>query len=97
MTNLDDRHLLMIEPTQPPSMEPVDDLYTQKMRRLLDASTDGGRWYKGVHTCSCGETSTCHDHFLPGGIITNSLAVHYLERHRDEVPPSELAKLDALP
>ena len=36
------------------------------------------------------------DFLLPNGLVTNSLCVHYLAYHRDEVPPSELAKIDTI-
>jgi hypothetical protein len=56
-----------------------------------------GNAFKGVHTCCCGMRSLNQDYLLPGGFITNSLSLHYLMYHRDEVPESELAKVRKLP
>ena len=47
----------------------------------------------GVHTCICGEQSLSYDFFLPGNSATNSLCLHYLKWHRDEIPKSELKKI----
>ena len=40
--------------------------------------------------------STNCDYILPGGQQANSLCIHYLAFHRDEVPAEELAKVSAL-
>jgi hypothetical protein len=89
--------LLYIEPTGPVSGEPVDDELTLKMRVVFAKAVPTGEVYEEFHRCtSCGEKSTNTDYILPGGMQTNSLCVHYLERHRDEVPKSELAKVEAL-
>ena len=52
--------------------------------------------YMGVHQCICGAKSHSRDYLLPNGYVTNSLAVHYLEFHRDEVSDVELAKIDQM-
>lgn len=91
MIAIDDRHLMMIEPTGPPTL-PVDDDVTAAARRVLAATVPGKRW-RGWHTCSCGERSDSCDHVLPDGTITNSLLVHYVDRHRADVPRDEIAKL----
>jgi len=51
----------------------------------------------GVHECVCGERSHGCDYKISENCATNSLAVHYLRWHRDEVPKSELLKIDKLP
>lgn len=57
--------------------------------------TNGG--YMGHHTCSCGEASSACDYLLPGNqYFTNSLCVHYLECHYDDIDEDELEKLDDL-
>jgi hypothetical protein len=104
MIILDDpQALLYIEPQNPPSAEPLVDEYTRHMTGLLDAHENtgcymSGRFYphdafRGWHTCSCGVWSTNVDYLLPGGLITNSLAVHYLAFHRDEVPTVMLERV----
>lgn len=88
--------ILYIEPVQPRSAEPVIDELTRKMTAALRMATPGPR-YRGFHVCSCGAGSSNCDYTLPGGKQTNSLAVHYLALHRDEVPEGELAKVRELP
>jgi hypothetical protein len=51
---------------------------------------------KGVHSCFCDAASSALDYMLPCGLVTNTLALHYLVWHRSEVPESELAKLTQL-
>ncbi len=86
---------LMIEPTELPTKEakgnPVIDTYTRKAAWLVHHAkiTD---YYMGVHQCRCGATSDSADRWW-NGRNTNSLAVHYLALHREEVPEEELRKL----
>jgi hypothetical protein len=95
-------HLLFIEPRRSPSAEPVVDEYTRRMAgAMLSASPQAA--YRGIHHCRCGAASTNCDYIVRiaervagspwHGLLTNSLAVHYLALHRDEVPPGELAKV----
>jgi hypothetical protein len=95
-------HLLFIEPQLPCSAEPVIDEYTRRMAgALLSASKQAA--YRGIHRCICGATSTNCNYIVRiqqrvagspwHGLLTNSLAVHYLALHRDEVPSEELAKV----
>jgi len=95
MINLDDKHVLFIEPKGPSRHGRVDDKLTLGMEALLkDAKPCQD--YMGFHRCCCGERSETHDLTLPDGSITNSLAAHYLRYHRDEVPRAELAKVTVL-
>lgn len=88
--------LLFVNPKEAASETPVMDALTKKMRRLLRSGSDGP-YYKGTHECTgCGLRSRNCDTILPDGTVTNSLAVHYLARHRDEVPKEELEKLRRL-
>jgi hypothetical protein len=61
-----------------------------------DGSWSAGMGTRGWHTCVCGETSHACDYMLIPGYYTNSLAVHYLESHRGEVPKTELEKIDII-
>ena len=82
----------MIEPTKPASAEPVNDWLTAKVRSLMkQASRENAT--RGVHLCVCGECSDNCDWILPDGTVTNSLAAHYAERHRDELPEVERHKI----
>jgi hypothetical protein len=96
------RGLLFIEPRGPVTA-PVDDELTQAMRSALVTAVPGiwvsenlfrpGSGWRGFHTCACGARSTGYDYQIRGGMITNSLAVHYLRDHREEVPETELDKV----
>lgn len=96
MINLDSKHLLFIEPKLPKSESPINDYAVTRMLVMLDFAQPVAPYYKGFHACVCGEISTNYNIELLDGIITNSLAVHYLQWHRDEIPPSELDKLDSI-
>ncbi len=96
MKNTDKKHVLYIEPRKPPSDMPVIDGLTRKMTAAFRQSHVGKMWL-GKHGCSgCLPReipSTCFDHRLPDGRLTNSLCIHYLAYHRDEVPTSEKLKV----
>ena len=94
MIDLSDISLLMIEPTWPTKEEAVNDAYTAKMEMIMKKAKHGHP-YKGMHICACGEVSTNYDLYI-GKYTTNSLAVHYLQYHRSEVPASEIEKLRKL-
>ena len=92
MIDLSDRYLLMIEPQKPETAPVIDELTALAIAVFDTARSDGTR-YRGVHRCVCGATSDNTNWILPSGHITNSLMVHYVARHRDEVPESEIEKL----
>lgn len=89
--------MLFIEPQNKDLPEyPTYDELTTKVSRALNKSAQNGVYYKGVHFCKCGASSTNYDLILPNGQITNSLALHYMAYHRDEVPEYELKKVRKL-
>jgi len=96
--NTDDQHVLYIEPQQPPSDMPVIDGLTRKMAAALRQAEMGTQWL-GFHGCTgcdktgCDIPSSSCDYVLPNGLETNSLCIHYLAYHRDEVPTSEKLKV----
>ncbi len=50
-----------------------------------------GMVMRGFHCCKCGKASSGNcDYVLADGSITNSLAIHYLAYHRQEVPARAL-------
>ena len=55
-----------------------------------------GNGWMGFHPCSCGADSTGQDSLLPNGEITNSLCIHYLAFHRDEISQEQLDRVNAL-
>lgn len=94
MHNTSGRYLLMIEPTCPAAAAPDRDWATRKMTRLLQCARAINPTF-GWHDCVCGVRSDNCEWLLPCGLITNNLAVHYLARHRDDIPRSEIEKLRA--
>lgn len=90
----------MIEPANSPAGNAVCDEITEVFRPVFEAAmANRPSWmdcYKGFHECSCGVMSEVFDVRLPSGHLTNSLAMHYLEFHRDEVPASEIEKVRTL-
>lgn len=101
MIKNDDFHLFFIEPKNNPS-NPINDEYVEIMIELLKNSIipDNYFWYRGTHVCTgCKDYNIRSEPFniiLPSGHLTNSLAVHYLMYHRDEVPNRELRTLKVL-
>lgn len=91
----------MIEPGGPKAGVAVRDEITAGFRSVFNAALaieqPWGGGYRGFHICGCGEMSGNHDIRLPSGHLTNSLAMHYLEFHRDDVPAEEIIKLIELP
>jgi len=97
------RKLLYIEPKGPPTVRATNDDITKRMKNAINSpievgTLNGGEFrrgglFKGWHTCSCGEQSTSRDYLVatnPCMVVTNSLCVHYLQRHRAEVPAEEI-------
>jgi len=98
MINLDADHLLFIEPTGAPSATPTIDHTTRKLVGAWRARRASDYAYGGFHECTgegCRAVSDDSDYWIDG-LMTNSLALHYLAFHRSEVPQSELAKIAAL-
>lgn len=106
MISTSPKMLLYIEPQQLKSDTPIIDDLTTKMAAAFTGYKSGvgydGQFTEGVgtlgwHTCACGARSSSKDYLLPNGYITNSLCLHYLAWHRNEVPQSELDKVASLP
>lgn len=87
--------LLMIEPLNKGSENPIIDDYTCLATYALRLQIMG-QAYRGFHVCKCGAHSDNRDRTY-NGIETNSLIVHYVAMHRDEVPQAELDKLLQVP
>lgn len=51
--------------------------------------------FMGLHGCSCGVASQSQNFLLQTGDVVNSLCIHYLAFHRDEVPPEQLDKISS--
>lgn len=98
---IDPNGLLMIEPQRTSSVPVIDEL-TRKMVAAWRQRRDSEHGYRGIHVCtgdSCGRTSDNRDHFVcvdGEELVTNSLAVHYIAFHRDDVPQAELDKVARL-
>lgn len=85
-----EKSLLFMVPVQQASVQPVVDHATRLMTAAFRAYVKTrGRW-RGVHRCVCGARSSNVDYELPDGSVTNSLCVHYLAYHREEVPNADV-------
>lgn len=79
----------------------IDDL-TMRVAAILKHATPGGREhsYHGSHMCVCGAVSKSFDYLISWpplqGMLTNSLCVHYVAFHRDEVPEIEIERVRAV-
>lgn len=101
MIHIDEDHLLFIEPVYPARPVVIDHL-TRRMTAALRGAADDplGRRYRGFHGCVCGMSSTNRDYYVEidgHRMKTNSLAIHYLACHRDEIPGIEMNKVYGLP
>jgi hypothetical protein len=104
--------LLYIEPTRSASQAPVNDEFTLKVAfQMMNFTHKGvvmdeetfftGLSTKGVHLCtgcrSENVSSRSYDILLPCGLATNTLALHYLQYHREEIPVEEMKKIMSIP
>lgn len=105
------KFLLYMEPQQPPLDIPIEDGLSKFMKLAISEAKIGasnynnkgeearfqeGNAFKGVHRCSCGTIGGNKDYLLLNGMITNELAPHYLEYHRDEICDNDMRKLKDL-
>src|SRR5262249_41433348 len=88
--------LLYIEPWRDAAASPLIDELTCKMTAAYRAAQPDPNASRGFHECVCGAQSTCCDYFLPDGQKTNSLCIHYLAHHREEIPPAQLERVASL-
>lgn len=95
----DSSGIMMIEPSSKASAAPLIDDLTRKMTAAWRHRRESEYGYKGIHTCVCGASSDNKDHWVGdgSGLLTNSLCIHYLAHHRNDVPPEELDKVQRLP
>lgn len=86
-----------LKPQKPPSAEPLIDEYTRKATAAFRASKPDAAFYLGFHVCTCekAQSAAC-DFILPDGTLTNSLLIHYLAMHREEVDWRTLSTIGAL-
>ena len=90
--------VLFINPQNPPSASPVMDDLTKLLTTAWSRNKKSKYVFKGTHHCSCHVGSTNTDHFIGpnNDILTNSLCLHYLQFHRDEISQAELDKVRTL-
>jgi hypothetical protein len=100
MQILDDSAILMVEPSGGGAKEPLVDELTRKMTAAGRKRRDAESGYRGVHRCACGACSSNRDHWVTRAdgseFLTNSLCIHYVAYHREELSEEELAKVLAL-
>ena len=95
--------LLFVEPEKRPVRVPVVDAITRRMTGAWRKRTRIEPGFRGIHHCTSERCYTSSDNYnylvatADGRVLTtNSLAIHYLAHHRDEVPTAELAKVAQL-
>lgn len=96
MIDLSPKYFLMIEPDREgtPSEQPLNDELTERVQYLYSITKTNGMGYRGWHQTRCGQGSDNQDHFLPNGVITNSLCVYYVQHYRPHVPEGEIEKIN---
>ena len=88
----------MVEPSAKTSAEPLVDGLTRRMTAAWRLRRDGKDSYRGFHICACGTFSDNKDHWVgDDDLLTNSLCIHYLAFHRNDIPQEELDKVRTLP
>jgi len=75
--------------------EPIFDYLTMKMARAIDEAKVC-KTHDDIYYSKCGVASTNFDYMIKGGFIVNSLCVHYVACHRDELSEQHLRMLDKL-
>lgn len=95
---IDPKGILMVEPSGSTSSSPLIDEVTRKMTAAWRKRLDSQHGYRGFHMCRCGASSDSRDHWVGEGegLLTNSLAIHYLAFHRSDISESELSKVRRL-
>ena len=110
MINLTDQYFMTIEPNQDGLIadEPINDELTEKVKFIYDCTVmpDPMHRYKGEHYIEVKKTndgirdtiywicSDNADHYLPNGVITNSLCVFYVQYYRLYIPQIEIDKIN---
>lgn len=94
---VDPNGFLMIEPKSRVIKTVIDDV-TRSVAALLRTAEDGQGWF-GWHDCICGACSGNVDLWVEISgkkYLTNSLAVHYVACHRDEIPQQQMKLIESL-
>ena len=87
--------LLFVEPKNFCSKSPIIDSLTRKMTAAFRTATHPNACM-GWHDADCGAESDAYFHLIDDKFQTNSLCIHYLAFHRDEIPQCELDKVASL-
>lgn len=92
---IDPQGILMVEPSGKMSSSPLIDELTRKMTAAWRKRRDSQDCYRGIHMCRCGAMSDNRNHWVGEGkgLLTNSLAIHYLAFHRADISEDELSKV----
>ena len=102
--------MLYIHPLKKGTEEPILDELTMRILNGVRNKTGKGVLHedgsfshdvstKGFHHCTgCGGNihSASQDIVLPNGLITNTLAVHYVAKHRSELSSEDITKINTL-
>lgn len=94
---ISDEDLLFIEPKGVGASSALVDTATRRMAAAFRQAEAIQPYYCGFYVCVCGACSGPQDLQLPNDRKINSLCVHYLAYHRDEVPLGQLQEVEHLP
>jgi len=87
--------LLNIAPSSRASSTPRITPLVRKMTAAY-RQCDTRITHDGQRMCVCEAVGDKNDYILPNGMRTNSLCIHYLAYHLDEVPTAEREKINRL-
>lgn len=106
------KFLLFIEPKKTEKATvPINDDLTKMMEWAIKKAKTGianyshageepnfkeGNAWRGMHITDCGQMSGNKEYLLENGMVTNSLAVFYLQYYRNSIPESEMDKVREL-
>jgi len=93
---IDPNGFLMIEPRERPRGLLLDSMARKVTALLRGAQAD--RFFMGYHECICGARSDSYDWHVTIAARkrrTNSLAIHYVACHRNEIAPEQLREIEA--
>ena len=100
------RTILYIKPQYNPSPKPLIDIFTVKvfnayMNHIEYGCLDNNlNFVRSVRTNKfykcCSASVLAYDYVLPNGQFINSLCVHYIALHRDEISKNELDKIESI-
>ncbi len=90
-------HLLFIEPTNPPTKDPIEDELSAKVDFIFSQLVVGEGMYRGSHNTPFGKMGGFNDYVHPVfPLVSNILAGYYIRHHRADISPKQLVWIEEL-